>query len=106
MSAPIPQNLADAFGALIHNYADGDWTAARPDDARVPFEPDNPSYESFCTSILTYGDPLPADLLERLLRLPDGYLKSRSQKEPAVLFGHRPSVAKRNEEKKRQLPQT
>jgi hypothetical protein len=64
---PIPQSLADALGRMILSYAAGDWTPAGGDDLRVTIDRAYHSYEWACSLFENFSDPLPADLLHRLL---------------------------------------
>jgi hypothetical protein len=65
---PIPQSLADALGTIILSYTAGDWTPAGGDDLRVTIgHAAYHSYEWACSLFENFSDPLPEDLLQRLL---------------------------------------
>jgi hypothetical protein len=61
--SPISRILADAFGGMLHNFADGDWAPDSTNSARVPMLHKSCDYESFCREIEGFDDDLPEDLL-------------------------------------------
>jgi hypothetical protein len=65
--SPILRSLSDALGEMIHAYAAGDWTPSGEDYLRVTIDRQAYSYEAACGLIDNFDDPLPDDLLHRLL---------------------------------------